>query len=87
MGIILFGLFMFAYHAVTVQQNYLIILILVEGNLGISLLEYCQKHYVGRSIKHIKTRIGEHRRHYYSILNINFYDTDSDDAALVWFKF
>ena len=42
----------------------------------------CQKHYVGRSTRHLKTRIGEHRRHYYSILNNNSYDTDSDDAAL-----
>ena len=42
----------------------------------------CQKHYVGRSTRPLKERIGEHRRHYYSVLNNNVCDEKKDDQAL-----
>ena len=44
----------------------------------------CQKHYVGRSTRSLKERIGEHRRHYYGVLKNEPCDTNinSDDQAL-----
>ena len=42
----------------------------------------CQKFYIGRSTRPLKTRIGEHRRNYYRIVEGNQYDTDSDEYCL-----
>ena len=42
----------------------------------------CYKHYVGRSCRALSTRIGEHRRHYYSILDNMPINATNDDHAL-----
>ena len=42
----------------------------------------CNKHYIGRSTRPLKTRIGEHRRNYYRIVDTNTYHTDNDEYAL-----
>ena len=42
----------------------------------------CQKHYVGRSCRPLRTRIGEHRRHFYQIVDKKSFDMESDDYAL-----
>ena len=42
----------------------------------------CGKHYVGRSTRCLNTRMGEHRRHYYSILNNKPIFAEGDDQAL-----
>ena len=49
--------------------------------------DICHQHYIGRSTRQLNTRIGEHRRHFYQIVdnkvspNINPND-DNDDFAL-----
>ena len=42
----------------------------------------CHKHYIGRSTRPLNTRIGEHRRHYYALLNNKQIVTEGDDQAL-----
>ena len=42
----------------------------------------CKKHYIGRSIRALRTRIGEHRRHFYEILDNKPFTLDNDDFAL-----
>ena len=42
----------------------------------------CLKHYAGRSTRTLRTRIGEHRRHYYQIVDSKSYQLDNDDFAL-----
>ena len=42
----------------------------------------CEKHYTGRSTIPLRTRIGEHRRHFYHILDNKSYTLDNDDYAL-----
>ncbi len=42
----------------------------------------CQKHYIGRSVRRLKTRIGEHRQHYYKILRNERVNVDLDEFAL-----
>ena len=46
------------------------------------ICKLCSKHYVGRSTRPLKTRIGEHRRHFYQVLDGNPFDPDSDEYAL-----
>ena len=42
----------------------------------------CGKHYVGRSTRVLRTRVGEHRRFFYKVCNKKEYDKDSDEFAL-----
>ena len=42
----------------------------------------CNKPYIGRTTRQLKTRIGEHRRSFYKILQGQNYDLDSDEFAL-----
>ena len=42
----------------------------------------CWKHYVGRSARCLRTRIGEHRRYYYQIVDNKPFHVDNDDYAL-----
>ena len=42
----------------------------------------CNKHYVGRSTRSLKERIGEHRRHYYNVLKNKPCDTEIEDQIL-----
>ena len=42
----------------------------------------CQKFYIGRSTRPLKTRIGEHRRNFYRILEGSKYDVYSDEHCL-----
>ena len=44
--------------------------------------KHCNKCYVGRSIRYLKIRIGEHRRAYYEILVGDEPDLDNDDYAM-----
>ena len=42
----------------------------------------CNKAYIGRSVRALRTRIGEHRRAYYNILNNKTWDPEDDDYAM-----
>lgn len=42
----------------------------------------CLKPYVGRTVRHLRTRVGEHRQLYYKILKGENFDSESDDFAL-----
>ena len=42
----------------------------------------CWKHYLGRTCRHLRTRIGEHRRYFYQILATNEFHKDNEDFAL-----
>ena len=42
----------------------------------------CRKHYAGRSTRTLRTRIGEHRRYYYQIIDNKPFQLDNDDFAL-----
>jgi hypothetical protein len=42
----------------------------------------CNKYYVGRTVRALRTRIGEHRQYYYKILKGEKFDVDNDDYAL-----
>ena len=42
----------------------------------------CNKYYVGRTVRALRTRIGEHRQHYYKIIKGVKFDIDNDDYAL-----
>ncbi len=50
--------------------------------------DICKKHYIGRSTRQLNTRIGEHRRNFYQIVDkkvspvLNFCSDDKDDYAL-----
>jgi len=42
----------------------------------------CCKRYVGRSTRHLRTRVGEHRRSFYKLCDLKDFDEDSDEYAL-----
>ena len=42
----------------------------------------CNKIYIGRSCRALRTRFGEHRRYFYKIVNQEPFDTHNDDFAL-----
>ena len=42
----------------------------------------CGKHYVGRSTRILRTRVGEHRRNFYKVCEDKEYDKNSDEFAL-----
>jgi hypothetical protein len=42
----------------------------------------CRKHYAGRSTRTLRTRIGEHRRYFYQIIDNKPFQLDNDDFAL-----
>jgi hypothetical protein len=42
----------------------------------------CWKHYVGRTCRHLRARIGEHRRYFYQICNDGKFHIDNDEFAL-----
>ena len=42
----------------------------------------CQKHYIGWSTRLLRTRIGEHRRYFYQIIDNKPFKLDNDDFAL-----
>ena len=42
----------------------------------------CCKLYVGRSTRHLRTRVGEHRRSFYKLCDLKDFDEDSDEYAL-----
>ena len=42
----------------------------------------CCKRYVGRSTRHIRTRVGEHRRSFYKLCDLKDFDEYSDEYAL-----
>ena len=47
----------------------------------------CKKHYVGRSTRPLRTRVGEHRRSFYKLCDNKDYDEDSDEYALLLSNF
>ena len=55
------------------------------GSYNIIYLVYCSicnKLYIGRSTRPLRTRIGEHRRNFYHILDNKPFSTDNDDFIL-----
>ncbi len=42
----------------------------------------CGKHYIGRSVRALRTRVGEHRRNFYKVCKKEEYDKNSDEYAL-----
>ena len=42
----------------------------------------CQKQYVGRSARPLRTRVGEHRRSFYKLCDNKDYDEESGEYAL-----
>ena len=42
----------------------------------------CDKPYVGRTVRPLRTRIGEHRQHFYKIIKGEKFDLVNDDFAL-----
>jgi len=42
----------------------------------------CDKPYVGRTVRPLRTRIGEHRQHFYKIIKGEKFDLENDDFAL-----
>ena len=42
----------------------------------------CKKHYIGRTCRQLRDRVGEHRRSFYKLCDKKPYDQDSDEFAL-----